>query len=656
MTLKKVISFSSKLISLSKEENLIKQLLYTHNKMEEANKPESYRDELSRIRKEDILKIISDIDKKGLPSRIRSTKYDIVYEGNAYPAMHVLSTAYTNVTGKTMTYGGHDDIGRAYLEQLGFAIKIKHQSFYPVIQKFIHQANEDKSLKTTGYLKEYQGLKVDVSFGKKNEVRTPKICFLHEEQSINKGIYPVFLYYSEQKTLILAYGVSENQNPAVHWSLAKNIQTVRSYFFSTGLGSPKSFGNSYVFRVYSPTSEIEPAKLDEDLNEIITIYKKTIAPVDIKDTVESPIGMSFNIHRVAEIRKTGLLFGKDLLYRYVVSLLTKPFVILSGLSGSGKTRLALTFAKWLSHKDSQVKIVSVGADWNNREFLLGCPNALNPGTYIQPENGVLDFVLQAIKNPDKPYFLILDEMNLSYVERYFADFLSAMESHEAITLHPDTADWNKCMIPSEIKLPTNLYITGTINVDETTYMFSPKVLDRANVIEFRISEEEMEEYLSRCEPLRRDAINYKGADMAGDFVYISQKNDFTNHALFNTRLMSFFAGLKQAGAEFGYRTVSEMYRFISLAQQLDAGWDNDKLMDIVVMQKMLPKLHGSRKKIQPVLNELWKICLQAENELVLIENEGIVIDKHFRYPLSATKIRQMYLNAKDNGFTSYAEA
>lgn len=627
--------------------------------MKESDKPGSFRDELSRITREDVIKIISGIDENSITSRSHSAKYELIYEGKSYPATYILSSAYKNVTGKKMTYGGHDDIGREHLEKLGFTIKTKQKNtsgFYPVIRKFIHQANEDKNLKVAGYPKEYKGLKVEVSFGKGNHARIPWVSFLHEDQSTSNGIYPVFLYYREQKMLILSFGVSETHKPSKHWDLPKDIQSIESYFFDNGLGTPKRYGSSYVFRVYSPTSEIEPSNLDEDLNQMISIYKRMMTPVESKDTVQSPLNVPFNIHRVAEIRKTGLLFSKDLLYRYAVSLLTKPFVILSGLSGSGKTRLALTFAKWLSENESQVKVVSVGADWNNREYLLGCPNALDPGAYIQPENEVLNFVIRATRNPSRPYFLILDEMNLSYVERYFADFLSAMESFEPITLHPDTIEWSNCELPPEIKLPPNLYITGTINVDETTYMFSPKVLDRANVIEFRINEDEMNEYLLRCEPVKRDAINHAGADMAGSFIRLSQETDFNSDKQLNTILMSFFTALKQTGAEFGYRTISEMYRFITLARKLNTGWDNDKLMDIVVMQKMLPKLHGSRKKIQPILNTLWRICLQPDAGQLLIEDEETAIDQRFRYPLSATKVRQMFRNAKDNGFTSYAEA
>src|SRR5690606_24433993 len=92
-----------------------------------------------------------------------------------------------------------------------------------------------------------------------------------------------------------------------------------------------------------------------------------------------------------------------------------------------------------------------------------------------------------------PYFLILDEMNLSHVERYFADFLSVMESKDFIKLHSSEVDINQ--VPSKIEWPINLFIIGTVNIDETTYMFSPKVLDRANVIEFRVDKDDIKRFL-----------------------------------------------------------------------------------------------------------------------------------------------------------------
>jgi 5-methylcytosine-specific restriction protein B len=186
--------------------------------------------------------------------------------------------------------------------------------------------------------------------------------------------------------------------------------------------------------------------------------------------------------------------------------------------------------------------------------LLGFPDAINKGYYIKPENNVVDLILEAGKeeNANKPYFLILDEMNLSHVERYFADFLSTMESEEEpMYLHsPD--DWIDDM-PATIKLPKNLFIIGTVNVDETTYMFSPKVLDRAHVIEFRVSDEEMENFLK--EPSKPDLETLKGLgkEMASDFILKSQTeiSEFEDLSEIKTVLLDFFKELKKVGAEFG---------------------------------------------------------------------------------------------------------
>lgn len=526
-------------------------------------------------------------------------------------------------------------------------------NFFPIIQKFLRQADEGISYAINSYPEYYNDMEVKVNFDKGHRGKIPHIIFRpNQDKKFNSGL----LYYKDQNILVLSYDIYRGIQPDLSIKLPESIETVRSYFISNSLGIPELFGDSLVYKVYSPISEIDPVIIEKDLNDLLSGYKGFVENVVREKPVEYKLNEPFLLEKTIDLKSTGLIFGKDILYRYAVSLLTKPFVILSGLSGSGKTRLALTFAKWLSKDDSQVKIIAVGSDWNNREYLLGYPNALDCGKYIHPENGTLDFIIEAGKNPNKPYFLILDEMNLSYVERYFADFLSAMESHEEISLHPDTHEWKGCNVPARIKLPSNLYITGTINVDETTYMFSPKVLDRANVIEFRISEQAMKEYLIDCRPLNAEIINHRGANMGRGFVMISKDKDFINDEKINSILLSFFNQLKQAGAEFGYRTASEIYRFISLSRKLNTGWDDNQLIDIAVMQKLLPKLHGSRKRIHPVLNALWKLCIISGNDPVMIESEEIEIDYRFRYPLAAAKIRQMFINARDNGFTSYAEA
>ena len=349
---------------------------------------------------------------------------------------------------------------------------------------------------------------------------------------------------------------------------------------------------------------------------------------------------------VSSLLSTGLIYSPTLIKRLAFSLMAKPFVILSGLAGSGKTQLALAFAKCLSEDiEEQVCTVSIGADWTNREPLLGYPNALDKDEYVKPESGVLQLLMRANDDPSKPYFLILDEMNLSVVERYFADFLSAMESGEKIKLWDNEAG----NVPKEIELPKNVFIIGTINVDETTYMFSPKVLDRANVIEFKIAADEMEDYLGKKVKINLESAYSACADMAFDFVNKANsqvEKDEKNKDV----LLSFFKELKKVNAEFGYRTVNEISRYLHFA---DGDLEDDIAIDTAILQKLLPKLHGSRKKLVPVLTSLWKLCL-IDGITKEIDAEFNATD--FKYPESAEKIQRMYHAVVDNGFTSFAEA
>lgn len=356
---------------------------------------------------------------------------------------------------------------------------------------------------------------------------------------------------------------------------------------------------------------------------------------------------------IDSIKQTGLLYDDKLIQRYVCSLMTKPFVILSGLAGSGKTQLALAFARAMSENvDQQLCVVPVGADWTNREPLLGYPNALKQGEYIQPESGVLQIMMRALRNPRKPYFLVLDEMNLSYVERYFADFLSALESHQDIPLweKPDECDSE---VPAKIALPKNLFIVGTINVDETTYMFSPKVLDRANVIEFKISDDEMETFLSHDMNVDAGASDGLCADMGQDFVEKSTMKETDSSELAQTTLINFFKVLKKVNAEFGYRSATEIYRFIANAKSSAEGLTEDEILDAAIVQKLLPKLHGSRKKLEPALKALWGLCMQGEHATDAITRDNV---EFATFRESADKIQRMMQTALDNGFTSFAEA
>jgi 5-methylcytosine-specific restriction endonuclease McrBC GTP-binding regulatory subunit McrB len=336
-------------------------------------------------------------------------------------------------------------------------------------------------------------------------------------------------------------------------------------------------------------------------------------------------------------------------------------VILSGLSGSGKTKLAQAFVQWVCQNDSQYCILPVGADWTNREPLLGYPNALKPDEYIKPDNQALDVIINANNHPELPHFLILDEMNMSHVERYFADFLSVMESKGEISLYTEGTVNNG--VPSKLTLPPNLFIIGTVNIDETTYMFSPKVLDRANAIEFRVTKNEMENFLALQKEVDMAKLNTKGSSMAQSFLELAKNETFADQDLteIHKTLLDFFEQLKKTGAEFGYRSASEIIRLINQLTVIDADLSKNEKLDIAIMQKLLPKLHGSRRKLCPVLLILAGFCVDNYK----IENiEKNVFGKYefdfeldgVLFPISLEKITRMYNGAIENGFASYAEA
>lgn len=325
------------------------------------------------------------------------------------------------------------------------------------------------------------------------------------------------------------------------------------------------------------------------------------------------------------------------------------------------------------------EIVPVGADWTGNENVLGYPNGLDAKEYIGKP--ALSLLLRAASNPELPHFLILDEMNLSHVERYFSDILSAVESDEPIHLHGDASRHaNGQLVPGAAALPKNFFIIGTVNVDETTYMFSPKVLDRANVIEFRMDAKEMATYLDNPHKPDMQLIAGKGAGFARAFVKTAQASPAQLPAnlktIFDDELVLFFGIMASNGSEFGYRVAHESTRFVSFFKLLGNHDDVDPAwlltaLDCLILQKFLPKLHGSRTKLGPLLKKLWFVCSTAhgsrtEDPLALAEAASRSNDKQAEpsssipegapYPQSCAKIARMWRLLNENGFASFAEA
>src|SRR5690625_5089560 len=183
------------------------------------------------------------------------------------------------------------------------------------------------------------------------------------------------------------------------------------------------------------------------------------------------------------IASKGFYFEKEEVTNLYLSIKTKPFVILSGISGTGKTKIVQWFAESIgaTEENGQFLLIPIRPDWSDGSDLLGYVDI--KGDF--KEGPLTKIIKQAETNPNLPYFVLLDEMNLARVEYYFSDILSVMESRKwqngEIVSSPLLT---KSEVGFSLQLPSNLSVIGTVNMDETTHPFSKKVLDRANTIEF----------------------------------------------------------------------------------------------------------------------------------------------------------------------------
>lgn len=286
----------------------------------------------------------------------------------------------------------------------------------------------------------------------------------------------------------------------------------------------------------------------------------------------------------------------------------------------------------LENNYENYKIIPVGANWTENRHIVGYYNVITDEYQDTP---AYKLIKQAERFTE-PHFLILDEMNLSHVERYFADFLSAIESGEKIPLYGE----------EELTLPQNLYIIGTVNVDETTYMFSPKVLDRANVIEFetypasdymnnkfKIDPPSRDiEYLEN--PLDVDNIREKGIDELRDLFKEVTVDGESFWKILSDEINYFQSILGKSGFDFGFRVINEIVRFMAVAWKYEYEpdeFDNwTRYFDACIKQKMLPKLHGSEKIIGETLKDLFNACV---GEHYTFETA--------KYPESARKLHEM---------------
>jgi len=264
-----------------------------------------------------------------------------------------------------------------------------------------------------------------------------------------------------------------------------------------------------------------------------------------------------------------LTFSDGLISQLHAGLWAHPvrhFAVLTGISGSGKTQLALSYARALCGEsvdvNEQVKVIPVQPGWYDPSHLLGYVNPLQEVSYRSTP--FLDLMLHAADNPSQPHVVILDEMNLSHPEQYLAPILSGMETHGWIELHQ--LEESEAQVLQRIQFPANLAIIGTVNMDETTHGLSDKVLDRAFTMEF----------------WDIDVASYPGWSSG---VLPGELKVKTRELLVELNKV-----LAPVRMHFGWRTISDVIGYLEFTQKFCGALEG--ALDEVVYAKVLPKLRG----------------------------------------------------------------
>lgn len=472
-----------------------------------------------------------------------------------------------------------------------------------------------------------------------------------------------------------------------------------------------------VARHFQPVIELTRPKvvpadaLEIEVKPYMLKYNRVILPVALMSHIELPPpdeggAISMNVHFAGDqlplrVSSTGTGNNKELLFKGTFRkwfaatfevgdrLLLRPRN--EGENSVDELEVLVPEVSVRREALPNYRVIAVRPDWTDNRGLLGYYNPITESyTTTELLRLLLDAHTDQVRAEEEgrepfPFFAILDEMNLARVEHYFSDFLSALESGEEIELHHnplieagETEDTTA--VPRRLRVPSNVFFTGTVNVDETTFMFSPKVLDRAFTIEF--NDVDLSSFGVLPAGGTANGTGLRAGRLPATIKQLG-KPDLADWQAFGKleggdlreTVVELNDLLTDESRHFGYRVANEIARFVRLAaEQTDGSGDSLwAAFDLAVLQKVLPKFHGTQQELEEPLRNLFAFAVQGSaadsgadltkieaawrlrrGQLESVEDTGSD-DELPRLPRTAAKVRRMLERVRRQGFTAYVE-
>ncbi|PTV97832.1 dynein-related subfamily AAA family protein [Halanaerobium saccharolyticum] len=535
------------------------------------------------------------------------------------------------------------------------------------------------------------------SIGMGNWAKVPWLAIMNKDitTTTQEGVYVVYLFSQDMERVYLTFNQGVTRSTKEEFT--NNRDKLRSKMdlgdFKTDneidlaeSGKGKAYELSNIcYNKYEAeqliNNQIPESELIDDLIQMMKIYQRYYEQYYLEldeAEIETGEGVSENMDDLTTkekltqiknyIKAQGYTYPDNLIENFYLSLKTKPFVLLAGISGTGKTKLVELFAKAIgcSSDNDLFKLISVKPDWNDSADLLGYSNIRGD---FQP-GPILETIKKASEDPANPYLVCLDEMNLARVEYYFSDFLSKMETrhYDGDQIKTDRLlnendfdqnDSNDSQAKySNLHIPDNLYLIGTVNMDETTHPFSKKVLDRANTIEF--NQIDLTAFLEEDYSVQAQSLKVNNQFLKTEYLNLKDllpaKKDEVQRTTEELERLNKI--LKKANLQVGYRIRDEINFYI--VEALDKELlDKNTAFDKEILQKVLPRIQGSSAIIKEILLELFDFfsgsSFSQENGQLSnrVWNYYQANQESFKYPESAEKIAYMLRRFEEDGFTSY---